>query len=116
MPILANVAVSVVALLHLGFLILEMFYWTKPLGRRTFGLSAEAASSSATLAANQGLYNGFLAAGLLWGVLTGNEEFQIFFLGCVIVAGLYGGLTVKRSILWVQALPAALALALVLIS
>jgi putative membrane protein len=107
MTILANVAVFVVALLHLGFLILEMFYWTKPLGRRTFGLSVEAANSSATLAANQGLYNGFLAAGLLWGVLTGNEEFQIFFLGCVIVAGLYGGLTVKRSILWVQAAPAA---------
>ena len=88
MPILANVAVSVVALLHLGFLILEMFYWTKPLGRRTFGLSAEAANSSATLAANQALYNSFLAAGISRGVLTRNEEFVVFCLGWDVVAGL----------------------------
>ena len=113
---LANVALAVVALLHLGFLVLEMFLWTKPFGLRTFHLSPEIAQASAGLAANQGLYNGFLAAGLIWGVLGGDGAYAIrlFFLSCVIVAGVFGGFTAKRSILWMQALPGVLALLAVL--
>jgi putative membrane protein len=109
---LADVAVVIVAVLHLGFLVLEMFLWTKPFGLRTFRLSPEIAKASAGLAANQGLYNGFLAAGLLWGVSGGDGAYSIklFFLGCVIVAGIFGGFTAKRSILWMQALPGLLAL------
>jgi putative membrane protein len=116
MSILANVALAVVALLHLGFLVLEMFLWTKPFGLRTFRLSPEIAQASAGLAANQGLYNGFLAAGLIWGVLGGDGAYAIrlFFLACVIVAGVFGGFTAKRSILWIQALPGVLALLAVL--
>jgi len=112
MPILANTVVGLVALLHLLFLVLEMFYWTKPLGRRIFGLEREFAEASATLAANQGLYNGFLAAGLLWGLLAGPEGFwiTIFFSSCVVVAGIFGAVTASRSILWIQALPGAVAL------
>ena len=112
MRMLADVAVVIVAVLHLGFLILEMFLWTKPFGLRTFRLSPEIAKASAGLAANQGLYNGFLAAGLLWGVWGGDGAYSIklFFLGCVIVAGIFGGFTAKRSILWMQALPGLLAL------
>jgi putative membrane protein len=112
MRILADVAVVIVAVLHLGFLILEMFLWTKPFGLRTFRLSPELAQASAGLAANQGLYNGFLAAGLLWGVYGGDGAYPIklFFLGCVIVAGIFGGFTAKRSILWMQAFPGLLAL------
>jgi putative membrane protein len=112
MRILADVAVVIVAVLHLGFLILEMFLWTKPFGMRTFHLSPEIAKASAGLAANQGLYNGFLAAGLLWGVYGGDGAYSIklFFLGCVIVAGIFGGFTAKRSILWMQALPGLLAI------
>jgi len=113
---LAKLAVAFVALLHLLFLVLEMFLWTKPFGRKTFGLSAELAQATKGLAANQGLYNGFLAAGLVWGLVTeGAEGFSIrvFFLVCVLVAGLFGAATAKRSILYIQALPAAVALALV---
>ncbi len=112
MRILADVAVVIVALLHLGFLILEMFLWTKPFGMRTFRLSPELARATAGLAANQGLYNGFLVAGLIWGVAGGDGAYTIklFFLGCVIVAGVFGGFTAKRSILWMQALPGVLAL------
>lgn len=112
----ANIAVALVALLHAGFLVLEMFYWDKPLGLRVFRLTPEFARASKALAANQGLYNGFLAAGLLWGLSLGSagHPIQIFFLGCVIVAGVFGAVTVNRRILWVQALPAAVALALVL--
>jgi putative membrane protein len=116
---LADAVVVLVALLHLLFLVLEMFLWNRPYGRRAFGLTREFAEQSAKLAANQGLYNGFLAAGLIWGLLRGGAEgiaIQIFFLVCVLIAGLYGGLTVKRSILVLQALPAALALALVLLA
>lgn len=118
MQLIANIAVAFVALLHVLFLILEMFLWTKPTGRRIFGLSAEMAKSTAALAANQGLYNGFLAAGLIWGIILGVAGFhiKIFFLGCVIVAGLFGGFTVKKSILWIQALPGACALVLVLLA
>ncbi len=111
MVIAGNIIVVLVALLHIWFLILEMFLWTKPLGLRTFKQTPESAQSSKTLAANQGLYNGFLAAGLLWGLLLGNEDgygVKVFFLGCVVVAGLYGGLTVSRRVLWIQALPAAI--------
>ena len=117
MSILADAAILVVALLHVVFLVLEMFLWTKPICRRVFGLPPDVMAASAPLAANQGLYNGFLAAGLLWGLLLGEAGFGIkaFFLTCVIVAGLFGAATTKRSILWLQAMPGAVALALVLL-
>jgi putative membrane protein len=107
-----------VALLHLYFLALEMFFWEKPLGLRVFGLTPEFAKASRALAANQGLYNGFIVAGLVWGLSVGTagDSIKIFFLGCVIVAGVFGALTVNRRILWVQAIPGAAALALVLAS
>ena len=111
--LLATAAVVVVALLHLYFLVLEMFLWSKPFGRRTFGLSVEKAAATRSLAMNQGLYNGFLAAGLVFG-LTAGLQVQVFFLACVIVAGVFGGFTASRKILLVQALPGAVALALVL--
>ena len=116
MTIAANIAVALVALLHLYFLVLEMFFWDKPLGRRAFGLTPEFAAASKSLAANQGLYNGFLVAGLVWGIWLGaaGGPVKIFFLGCVIVAGVFGALTASRKILWVQALPGAVALGLVL--
>jgi putative membrane protein len=97
---------------------LEMFLWSRPVGRRIFGLDQEFARRSAALAANQGLYNGFLAAGLVWGLLAGPDGLYIngFFLGCVIVAGIFGALTVQRSILWIQAVPGAIALALTYIA
>jgi putative membrane protein len=120
MAIIANVVVALVAALHLYFLVLEMFLWTKPLGLKTFGNSPEKAADSAVLAANQGLYNGFLAAGLVWGLLHPNPGFafqiKIFFLACVIVAGLYGAATVSHRILLVQALPAAIALILLILA
>ena len=100
---------ALVALLHAGFLVLEMFLWNTPFGRRTFRLSEEKARDTAVLAANQGLYNGFLAAGLVWGLLIQDRGVCLFFLACVVVAGLFGGATVKRSILYVQAVPAILA-------
>ena len=116
MKLAADVLVALVALLHLYFLVLEMFLWDKPAGLRAFGHSAAAAASTKVLAANQGLYNGFLAAGLFWGLTLGTAgtSVKVFFLACVIVAGVYGAVTVGRKILFVQALPAALALALVL--
>ena len=118
MILAANVMVALVALLHLYFLVLEMFLWDTPKGRRTFDLTPEFAAASRTLAANQGLYNGFLAAGLGWGLALGADgvAVEVFFLGCVIVAGVFGALTASRKILWVQALPGAVALALVLLS
>ena len=112
MSTLANALVLLVAFLHLVFLVMEMFLWTKPFGRRTFGLTKELADASAKLAMNQGLYNGFLAAGLIWGVAANLFEVKVFFLACVIVAGVFGAFTAKRSILFVQALPGAIALAL----
>jgi putative membrane protein len=114
----ATVAVVLVALLHVYFLVLEMFLWEKPAGRRAFGTTAEQAAASKVLAANQGLYNGFLAAGLLWGVWLGaaGRDVKLFFLGCVLVAGLYGAATASRKILFVQALPAAIGIALVLLA
>jgi putative membrane protein len=114
----ADIAVGCVALLHVLFLVLEMFLWTRPPGRQLFGLSREFAASTAALAANQGLYNGFLAAGLVWGLVSqsGGFRIQVFFLCCVIVAGVFGAVTARLAILWVQALPGALALVLVLVS
>ncbi|MCR6660585.1 MAG: DUF1304 domain-containing protein [Asticcacaulis sp.] len=114
MHTIANIITGLVAALHIGFLILEMFLWQTPFGRRTFGLTPEFAAQSAKLAANQGLYNGFLGAGLIWGLLAPHDGFyiKIFFLTCVIVVGLYGGFTVKKSILFIQGLPALTALIL----
>jgi len=118
MRTLANVAVGLVALLHVYFLVLEMFLWDKPRGLRTFGLTPEFASASKSLAANQGLYNGFLAAGLAWGLFLGiqGDSIKIFFLACITLAGVFGAVTANPKILWAQALPGALALALVLFS
>ncbi|HEV2033549.1 MAG TPA: DUF1304 domain-containing protein [Candidatus Dormibacteraeota bacterium] len=117
MQIAAGILVVLVAALHVYFLVLEMFLWRTPFGRRTFGTTAEAAESSAVLAGNQGLYNGFVAAGLLWGLIAhgvvSGRPILTFFLACVIVAGVYGAATVSKRILAVQAAPAALALALV---
>lgn len=118
MLILADIAVLAVALLHLYILVLEMFLWDKPLGRRVFGLTPEFAAASKILAANQGLYNGFLAAGLLWGLALGQagDYIKIFFLACVVVAGAFGAYTASRRILWVQGAPGIIALVLVLLS
>lgn len=116
MSIAASILVGLVALLHAYFLVLEMFLWDKPAGLKAFGQTLEAARASKVLAANQGLYNGFLAAGLLWGLWLGpaGRGVTVFFLVCVIVAGVFGAATASRKILFVQALPAAVALALVL--
>jgi putative membrane protein len=120
MILIANVLVALVAMLHVYFLILEMFLWTKPLGLKTFRNTLEKANDSAVLAANQGLYNGFLAAGLFWGLFHPQPavafQIKVFFLLCVIVAGAYGAYSVSRRILFVQALPAALALIFVWLS
>jgi putative membrane protein len=114
--VVADVLVGLVAALHLYFLVLEMFLWTTPTGRKAFGLEPAFAEESKTLAANQGLYNGFLVAGLVWGLVADRTDVKVFFLACVIVAGLYGAATVSRRILLVQAVPAALALVAVLVS
>jgi putative membrane protein len=118
MTSIADAAVLLVALLHVCFLVLEMFLWTKPAGLRAFGHTPESAQASKVLAANQGLYNGFLSVGLVWGVILGDggTAVKLFFLACVVIAGVYGGLTASRKILFVQALPAAAAVALVLAS
>ena len=109
---IANILIGLVAVIHLYILVLEMVLWDKPAGRKAFGLSPEFARQSKTLAANQGLYNGFLAAGLIYGLLAASSgyEFKLFFLICVLAAGLFGGLTASKKILYVQAAPAALAL------
>jgi putative membrane protein len=118
MTTLATAVVLFVALLHGAFLVLEMFLWSKPIGRRVFGLPAEVMRTSAPLAANQGLYNGFLSAGLIWGVTLGTAGFSIrvFFLVCVVIAGVFGAATAKRSILFIQALPGAIGLLLTYLS
>jgi putative membrane protein len=117
MTTVTNFAVALIALLHFYFMVLEMFFWDKPRGLRTFGLTLEFAKASKNLAANQGLYNGFLVAGLVWGLCLGasGDAIKIFFLSCVVVAGVFGGLTASRRILFVQALPAAVALGLLLV-
>src|SRR5678815_138561 len=101
MPTITNIAVALVALLHFGFLVLEMFFWTRPVGLRTFGTTPDFAKASKALAANQGLYNGFIAAGIAWGLALGGAgaSIKIFFLGCVVVAGVFGGFTASRRIL-----------------
>lgn len=118
MSTIANLVVALVALVHVYILVLEMFLWDKPAGLRAFGQSREAAAASKVLAANQGLYNGFLAAGLFWGLSLGEDgtSIKVFFLACVLVAGLYGAITASRKILLVQAVPAAFGLVFVLLS
>ena len=118
MIVAADIVIALVALLHAYFLVLEMFLWTKPYGMRTFKLTPEFAAATKGLAANQGLYNGFLVAGLLWGLWLGAAgiHVKVFFLACVIVAGLFGGATVNHKILFVQAIPGIIALALLLAS
>lgn len=114
---IANVLIALVALLHVYFMYLEMVAWDTPAGRKAFGLTPEFSAASKSLAMNQGLYNGFLVAGLVWGLWLGDAGFpiKVFFLGCVLVAGLFGAATVGIKILYVQAIPAALALAALLI-
>ena len=120
MRAVATVLIGVVAAMHVYFLVLEMFLWRTPFGRRTFRTTAEVAESSAVLAANQGLYNGFLAAGLVWTLVwygvVGGRAILTFFLACIVVAGIFGGLTVSRRIVLVQAVPAAIAAALLWLS
>lgn len=118
MTIVAEVVVLLVALLHGYFLVLEMFLWDKPAGMKAFGQSKERAEATKVLAANQGLYNGFIAVGLLWGVIQGaaGYDFKVYFLLCVIVAGIYGAITASRKILFVQAVPGLIALLLVFVS
>jgi putative membrane protein len=116
MTVLANLVIAVVAILHLGFLALETFFWNHPFGRKLFGMTPEYSQASASLAANQGLYNGFLAAGLIWGIISGEFSIKLFFLICVIIAGIFGAFTARRSILYIQALPALLGLILLYLS
>ena len=118
MAIITTPLIIIIALLHLYFLILEMFLWTKPLGRKVFKLSVDYAEKSKTLAANQGLYNGFLSVGLLWGLVLGTAgiTLTLFMLNCIIIAGIYGGLTVARKIFFIQAVPAMIALTLLILS
>ena len=114
MRMISLLLVFLVALIHTAFLVLEMFYWNHPVGQEIFKITPEVSASSAILAANQGLYNGFLVAGLLWGLISGRRDVKVFFLACVIVAGVYGGLTAKTTILYTQAAPGLLALLAVL--
>lgn len=115
---IANILIGVIAFLHIYILVLEMFLWDKPIGLRAFGQTQAAATASKVLAANQGLYNGFLAAGLFWGLSLGDAgaSVKVFFLCCVLVAGLYGAATANRKILFIQAIPAAIALILLSLS
>ncbi len=120
MEMIGKALVGLIALIHIYILYLEMFLWATPKGLKAFGMTKEVAESSKVLAANQGLYNGFLAAGLIWGLIHSvpeiGQQVQLFFLGCVFVAGIYGGLTAKKSILLIQALPALLAMTLLLLA
>ena len=110
-----NIIIGIVALLHIGFLTIEMFLWDKPTGRNIFHTTADFAVQSKTLAANQGLYNGFLAAGLIWGLFAG-DPVKIFFLSCVIIAGIFGAFTVSKRIFYIQALPALIGLVILLVA
>lgn len=116
MKLIANLFTAFVAVEHIGILVLEMFFWNHPVGQKIFNMTPEVSASSEVLAKNQGLYNGFLAAGLFWGLWSGNDEVKIFFLACVVLAGIFGGLNAKFSILFTQALPAVLALVCVLLA
>ncbi len=115
MEMIANILTGIVALLHFGFLYLEMFLWDKPRGMKSFRMTEEFAKQSKTLAMNQGLYNGFLAAGLIWGIFAG-DAVKIFFLSCVIIAGIFGAFTVSKRIFYMQAVPAILALVVLLVA
>ncbi len=116
MDFIANTVVALIALLHVYILVLEMFLWTSTTGRRAFGLTVEFAQSTRVLAANQGLYNGFLAAGLLWSLLSESHGFELklFFLTCILIAGVYGAITANKKLLFVQAVPSLIALLLVI--
>lgn len=120
MNLIANILIGFVAVLHVCFLILEMFLWTHPIGLKVFAQSLEKASASVVLAANQGLYNGFLSAGLVWSLIASDttqaQSLKLFFLSCVLVAGLYGAYSVHKKIFFVQALPALIAMLLVFIA
>ncbi len=118
MPFVANVVVGLIAILHICIFVLEMFLWDKPAGLRAFSQTQEKANATKILAANQGLYNGFLAAGLLWGISlgAGGNDVKVFFLCCVLIAGIFGAATASRKILFVQAIPAAIGLGLILMS
>lgn len=116
MKLLANIFTGFVAVSHVGILVLEMFFWNHPIGQKIFAMTPEVAESSAVLAMNQGLYNGFLAAGLFWGLMRDRVDIKLFFLGCVVVAGIFGGLTAKMSIIFTQGLPALIAFVLVFVS
>ncbi len=115
MSLAADLVVALIALVHIYILVLEMFLWTGPAGRKAFGLTPEQAEATRVMAANQGLYNGFLAAGLIWGLFAGADGFciKLFFLACVLVAGIYGACTASRKILFVQAVPAVIGMLLV---
>ena len=114
MKFFAGFMTFLVALLHMGIMVLEMFFWNHPVGQKIFSMTAEVAQSSEILAMNQGLYNGFLGFGLLWGLISGNHSLKIFLLICITIAGIFGGLTAKTSILYLQALPGFITLFLVL--
>ena len=116
MKLFANIFTAFVAISHVGIMVLEMFFWNHPVGQKIFNMTPEIAESSAVFAMNQGLYNGFLAAGLFWGLFSRRTDIKVFFLGCVVVAGVFGGITAKTSILFTQGLPALVALVLVLMS
>jgi len=113
MRLLSHLLVLLVVLIHGWFMVLEMILWNHPVGQRLFEMTPEFSASSAVLAANQGLYNGFLAVGLLWGLFAGRRDIKVFFLACIVVAGVHGGVTAKTAILYVQALPALVALLVV---
>jgi putative membrane protein len=116
MKLVSNLLTAFVAFAHVGFLVLEMFLWDHPIGRKIFSMTPEVSASSAVLAMNQGLYNGFLAAGLVWGIWRDRRDVKLFFLGCVVVAGVFGAMTAKPTIFFTQALPALLAFAAVLVA
>lgn len=116
MKLLSLILIAFVALSHCGILVLEMFYWDHEIGRKVFNMTPEVSSSSAVLAMNQGLYNGFLAAGLFWGLLRDRTDVKVFFLACVIVAGVFGALTAQPSIFCTQATPAILAMLVLLLA
>ncbi len=116
MKILATLAVFIVAFLHFGFLMLEMVYWDHPIGQKVFSMTPQQSAETAMLAANQGLYNGFLAAGLIWSTVAGKRDVVIFFLICVIIAGVFGAITAKPSILLIQAAPGMIALLLTMLA
>jgi putative membrane protein len=116
MKLMANFLTALVAIMHVGIMVLEMFFWNHPIGQKIFNMTPEVAELSATLAMNQGLYNGFLAAGLFWGLFSNRTDIKVFFLACVVVAGIFGGLTAKFSIIFTQGLPALLTLILLLLA